>query len=236
MNSHSEPGDSPDQIWENIHESLSRTSIMNHIHKSLSWTPFAIQLHESESWNTFTIHIHESHSQINFTKMTITLQSQFSDFTSQWITINKFQNTINRAYLFNDVKHKLQIFTDPSSPFFHRPSSISHIQFLPAHIFTFICTFQMFHFPHRFHFPLSLAHSNLNTMNIGHTKLTQRTPQIHTQTKTDKLTQTDKTDKTDKMKWFEHDIPKRSPMDTYHSSPPHVCLEPKNSEPRIDWD
>ena len=68
-------------------------------------------------------------------------------------------------------------------------------------------------------------------MSNVHTKLHTQTSQTHTQTKTDK---TDKIDKTNKMKQFEHDIPNGSPMGTGHSSPPHICLEPKNSEPRID--
>ena len=67
MNPHSEAGDSPDQIWGDIHEAVSRTPIMNHIHKLLSWIPFTNQLHESESWTTFTIQFHKPESRNMFT-------------------------------------------------------------------------------------------------------------------------------------------------------------------------
>ena len=97
MNPHSEAGDSLDQIWEDIHESLSWNPFMNHIHKSLSWTSFTIQFHESESWNTFTNHIHEPYSQTIFTihihksRYQLQIQSQ-SKIT---ITVSDFTFTSN---------------------------------------------------------------------------------------------------------------------------------------------
>ena len=121
MNPHSEAGDSPDQIWEEIHKSLSWTSIMNHVHKPDSWTlfmnhihkspswtsftnqlhesdsqnTFTTQLHESESWTIFTIHIHESYSKANI-RFQITTQSQ-SNYSHSFQTSHSQVIIINKA-------------------------------------------------------------------------------------------------------------------------------------------
>ena len=180
MNPHSEARDSPDQIWGDVHEPLSWTPVMNHIHKPLSWTPFTIQLHESdsqntftiqlhesESWNTFTIHIHESYSQINFTKMTIKLQSQFSNLTSPMNHNQQKSNTINKSDLFNNFNTQLQT--------------------------TFVIHFHRF----RSIFILIIYFSDPDTFSTFKPKHNEYCAHKTSHNRHHKLTQTDKTDKTD---------------------------------------
>ena len=202
MNPHSETGDSPDQIWEHIHDSHSWTLFTNHIHEdihesnsqitftntthnSISRTEFMNHVHKPNSQTRFMNLIHEPHSQTRFTNQdhnsfTIRLQSQDQTLNPQWTTINKIQSTINRSHLLSQQLQNRSHFTSVGHSYRTRTSG-----WVPSHS-------RHLFFPRPiFHIPLSLVHSNLSTMSTTHTKLYTQTSQIHTQTKLTRLTQTD---------------------------------------------